>query len=307
MADVRTLLAAERQSRRITHPHLSYSKSGMLICTVCNLNVKSEALWEGHLRSANHRKNAQVQAQAQATQESTVKGTKRKIEDVDEDEPQQERYDAEADALKKPKSRLESITAVVEEGGLETEAVSNEEELEGPEQAEQEQSMSISVPGSTANTTSEAAPTNGTMTAPAVDEDEWAAFEREVAPLTVAQPDYSSATISAAPVSTQQMGQQADEDKRRRLETEADDEKEEEERRLEEEFEVMEEIEERVRRMREKRDALRNAVKAGDDTGQEHSIPPPNAAVPAKIEEVANLNEDNDEEEEEDDDDDWYR
>src|ERR1700755_2065588 len=85
MTDVRALLAAERQSRRISHPHLSYAKSGILLCNVCNLNVKSEALWDGHLKSANHRKNVAAQASRQASIDGgTGKGVKRKLEDVDE-------------------------------------------------------------------------------------------------------------------------------------------------------------------------------------------------------------------------------
>jgi hypothetical protein len=54
MADVRSLLKNERASRRIQHKYASYSTTGTLLCTVCHLQLKSETLWEGHLRSAGH-------------------------------------------------------------------------------------------------------------------------------------------------------------------------------------------------------------------------------------------------------------
>src|SRR5271167_747887 len=57
MADIRSLLRNEQASRRITHPNLSYTKSGLLNCLVCHLIIKAETLWEGHLRSPNHKKN----------------------------------------------------------------------------------------------------------------------------------------------------------------------------------------------------------------------------------------------------------
>ncbi|RMZ90391.1 hypothetical protein DV736_g2384, partial [Chaetothyriales sp. CBS 134916] len=87
--DVRALLAAERKARRISHPLLTYTKSGQLLCNVCQLNVRSEALWEGHLRSANHGKNAASKAAAvEGTEKSGggKKGVKRKLDDLHESE-----------------------------------------------------------------------------------------------------------------------------------------------------------------------------------------------------------------------------
>ncbi|KIX06013.1 uncharacterized protein Z518_03987 [Rhinocladiella mackenziei CBS 650.93] len=277
MADVRALLAAERQSRRISHPHLSYTKSGMLICTVCNLNVKSEALWDGHLKSSNHKRNAQ------ATQENTSKGVKRKIEDVDES--QEERYEVDTDVRKKPKSRPESVAVEAQD----------EKYLRGTtDQEEQRKALSKQSGQEEQNHTSAKAVTT-------VDEDEWAAFEREIAPLAAAPPDYSSVTIIAAPVTATQMEEQPDVEKRRRLETEVEDEKEEEERRLEEEFEVMEEMEERVRKLREKRDALRNTVKVGNNTGQAQSLKEADSTEREPVQEARDQEGEDDEDE-----DDWY-
>jgi hypothetical protein len=294
MADVRALLAAERQSRRIAHPHLSYTKSGMLMCNVCNLNVKSEALWEGHLKSANHRKNVASQASRQAsTDSSSGKGLKRKIDDVDEE--LLERDETELEARKRSKSRPESTLV---DGGDEGQAgpVLPEEEVAGP-QAEQAPAP-VPVPN-------DAAPTNAPSTAPpVVDENEWAAFEREVAPLAAEKPkpNYASATITAAPVTADQIKAQEDEDRRRRLETEAEDEKEDELGKLAEEFDVMEEMEDRVRRLRAKRDALRTAAKPVDDTGQAID----EGTVATVVVSAATNGIEEDEEDEDEDQDDWY-
>jgi len=66
MADVRALLRQQRAARRIEHPHASYSDAGKLVCTVCNESVKTESLWDGHLRSAGHRQRLQSLQQASA-------------------------------------------------------------------------------------------------------------------------------------------------------------------------------------------------------------------------------------------------
>lgn len=341
MTDVRALLAAERQSRRITHPHLSYTKSGMLVCDVCNLNVKSEALWEGHLKSANHRKNAQaskaaqtqVQTQTQGQDGSgTGKGLKRKIEDVDVDDGQEERHEADTNPdarKKKPKSRLASAATEARDERPPTESVPREDESTGPSNEIEHNdtsaadtsaaSATVEVPNGVAVDVGDGVPEKdaaiGAALDPAVDEDEWAAFEREVAPLAAAPapaPDYSSATISAAPVTAAQLEEQAVQDRRRRLETEADDEKEDEERRLEDEFDVMEEMEERVRKLRQKRDALRNAVPVGADTGQGNNPPSVNSPeetvqdVEHASDQTKDDEKEDDDEDEDDDPDDWY-
>src|SRR5271156_4092529 len=54
MADVRSLLRNERNARRISHPHATYSTTGTLVCLVCHIQLKSESLWNGHLRSTQH-------------------------------------------------------------------------------------------------------------------------------------------------------------------------------------------------------------------------------------------------------------
>ncbi|KAK3613879.1 hypothetical protein LTR22_027978 [Elasticomyces elasticus] len=51
MADIRVPLAAERASRRITHPNAAYSK---LRCNLCKTIIKSESAWQAHLHSTTH-------------------------------------------------------------------------------------------------------------------------------------------------------------------------------------------------------------------------------------------------------------
>ncbi|KAL2150585.1 hypothetical protein VTH82DRAFT_7148 [Thermothelomyces myriococcoides] len=101
MADVRALLRQQRAARRIEHPHASYTDTGKLICTVCNDYVKTESLWDGHLRSAGHRQRLQALHQASSKktsngyagfvgQDSEIRGSvvptsKRKLSDSDDD------------------------------------------------------------------------------------------------------------------------------------------------------------------------------------------------------------------------------
>ncbi|KAL1976286.1 hypothetical protein VTN31DRAFT_2568 [Thermomyces dupontii] len=97
-----------------------------------------------------------------------------------------------------------------------------------------------------------------------VDEDEWAAFEREVvAPTRTPQlpaAATAAATISAAPISAEELAvqqQRQNEEASRAREADVEGEKEDAARLLEEEFDEMEQLEERVKRLKEKREALR--------------------------------------------------
>ncbi|KAI9818858.1 MAG: hypothetical protein M1827_007679 [Pycnora praestabilis] len=100
----------------------------------------------------------------------------------------------------------------------------------------------------------------------AVDEDEWAAFERDIA--TPPPGAYSGptalnalATISAAPLSAAELAARSTAEAslqgRGRREAELEGEKEDAARQLEEEFDEMEGLEQRVRRLKEKREELR--------------------------------------------------
>lgn len=96
-----------------------------------------------------------------------------------------------------------------------------------------------------------------------VDEDEWAAFEREVAApsrLPAAAATASSATISAAPISAEEIAAQQERDiatTSRAREAELEGEREDAARLMEEEFDEMDQLEERVRRLKHMREELR--------------------------------------------------
>ncbi|EAW06647.1 uncharacterized protein ACLA_083420 [Aspergillus clavatus NRRL 1] len=105
-----------------------------------------------------------------------------------------------------------------------------------------------------------------------IDEDEWAAFERDVvaptrmaaAPAAVA----AAATISADPLSAEQLAAQQETEKKtvaQNREAEIEGEKEDAARFLEDEFDEMEQLEERIRRLKHKRDELRQK-RATEDT-----------------------------------------
>ncbi|KAK4937580.1 hypothetical protein LTR66_015178 [Elasticomyces elasticus] len=255
MADARALLAAARQSRRITHPHLLHSKAGALTCT----------LWPGHLKSQNHKKNVLKLQESRPKQQPL----KRKHNDVEDTEDEASNVDVES--RKKPRSA----------------STSRNESEERPQPLTDRNIQPLKDTVVAAPTAAKVVkfadelqvreiPTDSTPSAitieppiAAVDEDEWAAFERDLAPL--AQPDYALVTIEAAPVAVVQAQQNNSTDVESK-EDERQAEQEDAARRLEEEFEVMEQIEDRMKRLRERREALRKI---------DSSIPTENTGSPA--------------------------
>jgi len=262
MADVRSLLRSEQASRRINHPALSYTKSGLLNCTVCNLSIKSETLWPGHLKSANHRKNVQLSQNGGPAEGNVSK--KRKIDAAQDDgrkktKPLESGPGEELAGVAKHVEHKDAISGKGPVGERKSrDAVAGEERTDAPAPLDEAVETPLQQ--------------HDSPPAPAVNEDEWAAFEREVAPLahdTVpTAPDFSSAVISAAPIRAVEMAAQKTAAGGRGKDLEVEDEREEEENRLAAELEEMEDLEERVRRLKEKRETLRiNVAKVVD--GQE--------------------------------------
>ncbi|KAH6618273.1 hypothetical protein B0J18DRAFT_371407 [Chaetomium sp. MPI-SDFR-AT-0129] len=119
MADVRALLRQQRAARRIEHPHASYSDSGKLACIVCKESIKTESLWDGHLRSAGHRQRLQTLHQntakngsngyagfvGQGPEVTGASSNKRKLADSDEDMP-----DLEDDTAPRKRPKPDAIT-----------------------------------------------------------------------------------------------------------------------------------------------------------------------------------------------------
>lgn len=242
MTDVRQLLRAERASRRITHPHASYTSDGKLLCNLCETFVKSETQWQSHLHSTQHVLRSQ---KAKDARERDLRGagTKRKAENSPELE------DASEDDQRGSKAAKMAVHVPEEEPAEEIPAATN------------------------------GLPHDNEKPAPAAepfDEAELLAFERELAalesePANIPSALNATATISAAPLTAEQLAAQATEEQstrrrgRRDLEVEA--EKEDAERVLEEEFEEMKGLEERVKRLRERREMLRRGSEVREDQG----------------------------------------
>lgn len=130
-----------------------------------------------------------------------------------------------------------------------------------------------------------------------VDEDEWAAFEADIAAAEAPTVDDYS-VISAPAMTAAELAERSKEEsnaqRRERQEAELEGDKEDAARKMEEELEEMEGLEERVRRLREKREALRNKESL-------MGLNKPEAA-PAILEKTV---EEDDEEDEDYEDDDW--
>lgn len=127
-----------------------------------------------------------------------------------------------------------------------------------------------------------------------VDEDEWAAFEADIAAADVTANE--DAVISAPAMSAAELVQKSVEEsnaqRKERHEAELEGDKEDAARKMEEELDEMESLEQRVKRLREKREELRKKESiVGLNRPQA-----PVAPAPEPLEE---------DEDEEDDDDDW--
>ncbi|KAI7552025.1 hypothetical protein KC331_g2165 [Hortaea werneckii] len=243
MADVRSMLRAERASRRITHPNASYTSDGRLLCNLCEMMIKSEAAWQGHLHSTGHTLRLDRAREAAAARTVESAGKKRKAETLDSPSP---------DDKKRARSAGE------EAPNADRQSTEERKDREGD----------IAPPGTApANETrpTEVLSNGGAppATDDAVDEAELATFERELAameqPSDAAAAIQADATISAAPLTAEELAAQAREEQsaqRGRRDAELEDEQEDAALALQEEFEEMDSLEQRLRKLREKREAL---------------------------------------------------
>ena len=280
MADVRSLLRNERASRRVTHPHAAYSTTGNLSCSVCHVQLKSDSLWGTHLKSAQH--ISQLEKLRAATTNGSLRSRKRKADGAEEDEDLRKRA--------KPTNKLPDgffdKGSKADEADVEADVTEDTASAANPIITEtpslQLQSLPIQpnpnlgLPPGFFDPSAKGAPSPSTVQ-PTIDEDEWAAFERDVA---TPPPETSTvaaltaaATITAAPLTAAEIAAKSREEAsiqaKERREADVEGEREDAARRLEEEFDDMEELEGRVRRLREKREQIRrkreNAPVAGAD------------------------------------------
>lgn len=287
MADVRSLLRSERASRRINHPHASYTDSGKLQCVVCSLVIKTESLWDNHINSTQHTTRA---AALRQNPPQTSQAKKRKAGDGEDE----------------GRKRIKAVPGgFVPEGFFDD----NQDESKPLDDDDNEDDDITTAPNEqniAPDLTTPTAPVSAPAPAslPDVDEDEWAAFEREMAAAQQAPPTdtMASATISAAPITAEELAAQAREEQSaqrgaREAEMEADT--EDANLALQQEFDEMEELDERVRRLREKREALRQQRQP--DTLPD--APPPIPKAPDK--KYSDGQDESDEDDEDDDFDDW--
>jgi len=259
MADVRSLLKNERTARRIQHKHASYSPTGTLLCTVCHLQLKSETLWEPHLRSASHISKAQKALQAEKISSVALESNKKKRKADNDDS------EGEGTIRKRTKAANGLPEGFFDAGGqLQTvpppivppQKVTVEDSTVTPPLNMREMSIP-SRPATPSKPIEEIPKRQGE----GVDEDEWAAFEADIAKAETEVQVYEQSVISAPAMSAKELvAKDKEEESRRRrerVEAEAEGDKEDAARKLEEEFEEMESLEQRVRRLREKREALR--------------------------------------------------
>ncbi|GJC98948.1 zinc finger protein 830-like protein [Colletotrichum higginsianum] len=346
MADVRSLLRQQRTARRIEHPHAAYSDAGKLLCTLCHEAIKSESLWDSHTRSATHTtklKAAQQQASASANGlAATANGAPSNKRKHDEDDDMDDEDAAES--VRKKRNRANMSTPARLSAG-ESDRDLKDVTLTPPSLNRRTsttpvQGVEIQIPsrphtpaykdGASSNSTPTVQPVGSSLrergcgdigratewrgcgagsAGGQVDEDEWAAFEADIAATTA---PYAEDAVIAAPAMTAEETAAAakteeQEQEKRRLAAEKDllDEKEEAARALETEFEDMEELEARVRKLKEKREALRRQSDAGTVVPLAKSLEKPAGATGKENVEAVGEEEEEDEDEDGDDDDDF--
>ena len=253
MGDARSLLRNERVLRRIDHPNASYSVTGTLECTVCHIPVKSDIeAWNKHLTSSQHAMRAErlriIQSKPPNRFETSVSirefsdgSKKRKASEDGED------------------SRKRTRPVVKPPSGF-----FNEEQVVS---REYNPSQSSDLSRETTALVKPQEPVQQSTEEP-INEEEWAAFERDVAtspPPADIRPSalVAQATISAAPISAAELAAQETKGERalgrEKREAEIEAEKEDAARLLEEELDELEGLDERVRLLRARREALRMA------------------------------------------------
>ena len=280
MTDVRSLLKNERASRRVQHKHASYS-TGSLLCIVCHLQIKSESLWEGHLRSPGHilrQEKIESHEADQSTADLSILSTdannkKRKAGDEDgtirkRNKPERGIPAGFFDATQEPVESRPILPSPTAEFQIPSRpATPSKPTLETPKRLE------------------------------VVDEDEWAAFEADIAAADAVEAD-NDAVISAPAMTAAELAakslEESNTQRKERQEAEIEGDKEDAARKLEDELEEMESLEQRVKRLRDKREELR----------KKESLVGLNQ-IQAPLIEKRDVLEEEEEEDDEDDDDEW--
>ncbi|KAI0483816.1 hypothetical protein F4859DRAFT_474224 [Xylaria cf. heliscus] len=113
MADARALLRAHRAENRIKHPHAAYSDAGKLLCKLCHDAVKTESLWDTHIRSQIHRQRLQaLQKQSSPPIQSVDESTNKRKRDEDADETMSD-GDEDPDTIRTKRSKTDAAVGHV--------------------------------------------------------------------------------------------------------------------------------------------------------------------------------------------------
>ncbi|KAL8998370.1 MAG: hypothetical protein Q9169_002583 [Polycauliona sp. 2 TL-2023] len=311
MASVRSMLRNERATRRIAHPHLTYSTTGTLICQLCHAQIKTEALWKKHLESASHVTNLQKLRQtapdAPALAKDPNRGNGSKKRKADDDS-------SGDDTRKRTRGQKPPDSVEGEEPEV---TLADPTQLKEPSTNGTNQQRSPAIDGHQAHrptSANEVAPDKHPLKSPTqppnridspVDEGEWAAFQRDVAsPPPEPSAFTTAADISAAPMTAAELAaqsrEQASQQAKERMEADLEGEKEDAARQMEDELDEMAELEDRVRRLREKRELLRvqrSEAKTESGVVHEEKVPPDEVKKAGKAEENEDTRDDTDDDE----------
>lgn len=295
MTDVRSLLRQQRDARRIQHPLAAYSDAGKLLCTVCREQIRADSMWDSHIQSSGHKFKLEAARQAAAQAKTATisaddASAKRKLQESAEIDDPSERTKrnratsavadsdestpaAEPPALRTPPTLIRRPSTTPSQG-VELQIPSR------PATPAHRESGSSSATATVASSRLQslvpaASSSAEKPRAEAVDEDEWAAFESEIAAASV--PYDEDAVISAPTMTAEESAaaeakkdEDGDESKRKmQVDIDIEDEKEEATRAMEDEFDEMQELEARVQRLKDQRAKLKQRA---ESHGQE-SLP----------------------------------
>lgn len=278
MADVRSMLKASRDSRKITHPHASYTSHGKLLCNLCEVPIKTEAAWQSHLHSSGH----------------TLRVTRA--------------HEAAGASKKRKASMLESSTSPVADERKRARAVEDVAVVEQPLAEPEPRDVSVAAQSTDERNGDEDEARHAA---------ELAALDKELAEMEAAMPTQPPAptapTISAPAVSAEELAARAREEQstqRGRRDAELEAEREDAARIMEEELDEQEGLDQRVKKLRERREALKKG-EGGDDTkddragGEEEESRPPAQADASALPSDGQDEDEIEDEDEDEDFDDW--
>ncbi|EME89256.1 uncharacterized protein MYCFIDRAFT_76606 [Pseudocercospora fijiensis CIRAD86] len=278
MADVRSMLKASREARKINHPHAAYTKDGKLLCNLCETLIKTQNAWNSHLHSTQHTLRLSRAQEAAAARDANGASKKRKASTIDSTSPEDRKK-------QKPTSLKPGIGQDEQDLKQEVSTAKTQATQQEPEQTGAKGDEEVNIA-------------------------ELAALDKELAELEAStrhkDASYAQATISAPAMTAEEIAAQAREEQsaqRGKRDAELEAEKEDAARLMEDEFEEMEGLEERARKLREKREALRSTTVARETTGA--SVENETKAIHDTAQEEDVDDDDDDDDDEEDDFDGW--